>query len=43
MRSIINDVSVTDWFNQQMVALTPLKMVLALGIGFFVGLIIALV
>lgn len=43
MRSIINDVTVTEWFNQQMVALTPLKMVLALGIGFFVGLIIALV
>ena len=43
MRSMINDVSVTEWFNQQMASLTPLKMVIALAMGFLVGLIIALV
>ena len=42
MRSIINDATVTEWFEQQMAALTPMKMLLALAIGFLVGLIIAL-
>ena len=43
MKSIINDASVTEWFSQQMANLTPMKMVLALAMGFLVGLIIALV
>lgn len=43
MKSMINDVSVTEWFSQQMVSLTPMKMVLALAMGFLVGFIIALV
>ncbi len=43
MKSLINDASVTEWFSQQMVSLTPMKMVLALAMGFLVGLIIALV
>ena len=43
MKSIINDASVTEWFTQQMANLTPMKMVLALAMGFLVGLIIALV
>ena len=43
MKSMINDVSVTEWFSQQMVSLTPMKMILALAMGFLVGFIIALV
>ncbi len=43
MKSIINDASVNEWFAQQMASLTPMKMVLALAMGFLVGLIIALV
>ncbi len=43
MRSIINNANVSDWFDQQMLALTPLKMVIALAMGLLVGLIIALV
>ena len=43
MKSIINDASVTEWFTQQMANLTPMKMILALAMGFLVGLIIALV
>ena len=43
MKSIINDMSVNEWFAQQMASLTPMKMVLALAMGFLVGLIIALV
>ena len=43
MKSIINDSSVTEWFSQQLANLTPTKMVLALAMGFLVGLIIALV
>ena len=43
MKSIINDANVTEWFSQQMASLTPMKMVLALAMGFLVGLIIALV
>ena len=43
MKSIINDASVTEWFSLQMANLTPMKMVLALAMGFLVGLIIALV
>lgn len=43
MKNFINDVSVTEWFNQQMASLTPMKMVLALAMGFLVGLIIALI
>ena len=43
MKSLINDASVNEWFSQQMVSLTPMKMVLALAMGFLVGLIIALV
>ena len=43
MKSIINDATVTEWFSQQLSNLTPTKMVLALAMGFLVGLIIALV
>ncbi|MBR1408948.1 MAG: DUF4956 domain-containing protein [Clostridia bacterium] len=43
MKSLINDASVNEWFSQQMASLTPMKMVLALAMGFLVGLIIALV
>ncbi len=43
MKSMINDVSVTEWFSQQMISLTPMKMILALAMGFLVGFIIALV
>ena len=43
MKSIINDATVTEWFSQQLANLTPTKMVLALAMGFLVGLIIALV
>lgn len=43
MKSIINDLSVTEWFNSQMANLSPMKMVFALAMGFAVGLIIALV
>ena len=43
MKNIINDASVNEWFAQQMASLTPMKMVLALLMGFIVGLIIALV
>ena len=43
MKSMINDVSVTEWFSQQMNSLTPMKMVIALAMGFLVGLIIAIV
>ena len=43
MNNIINDASVNEWFSQQMASLTPMKMVLALAMGFVVGLIIALV
>ena len=43
MNKIINDASVNEWFSQQMASLTPMKMVLALAMGFVVGLIIALV
>ena len=43
MNNIINDASVNEWFSQQMASLTPMKMVLALSMGFVVGLIIALV
>ena len=43
MKNIINDTNVTEWFSQQMANLTPMKMVLALLMGFIVGLIIALV
>ena len=43
MRSIINDASMTEWFATQMANLSPMKMVLALALGFAVGLIIALV
>lgn len=43
MNKIINDASINEWFSQQMASLTPMKMVLALAMGFVVGLIIALV
>ena len=43
MKSMINAVSVTEWFSQQMISLTPMKMILALAMGFLVGFIIALV
>ena len=43
MNSIINDASMTEWFAQQMANLSPMKMVLALFLGFMVGLVIALV
>ena len=43
MKNIINDASVNEWFAQQMASLTPMNMVLALLMGFIVGLIIALV
>lgn len=43
MNKIINDLSVTEWFNSQMANLSPMKMVFALAMGFAVGLIIALV
>ena len=43
MNKIINDATVNEWFAQQMASLTPMKMVLALLMGFVVGLIIALV
>ena len=43
MKSMINDVSVTEWFSQQMNSLTPMKMVIALAMGFLVGLIIAII
>ena len=41
MNKIINDASINEWFSQQMASLTPMKMVLALAMGFVVGLIIA--
>lgn len=34
---------VNEWFSQQMASLTPMKMVLALLMGFVVGMIISLV
>ncbi|MDR3050816.1 MAG: DUF4956 domain-containing protein [Oscillospiraceae bacterium] len=44
MRDIINsDAGVLNWFSQQFALLTPLKMVIALGMGLLVGLVIALV
>ena len=43
MNKITNDASINEWFSQQMASLTPMKMVLALAMGFVVGLIIALV
>ena len=43
MKQYINNASVQEWFAQQMAALSPLKMVIALFAGFLVGLIIALV
>ena len=43
MKNMINDASVNEWFTQQMASLTPMKMVLALLMGFIVGMIIALV
>ena len=43
MKNIINDANVTEWFSQQMTNLSPTKMVLALAMGFLVGLVIALV
>ena len=43
MNNFINDANVNEWFSQQMANLTPMKMVLALGLGFIVGMIIALV
>ena len=43
MKSFINNATVNEWFAQQMAALSPMKMVIALAFGFGVGLIIALV
>ena len=43
MKNMINDASVNEWFAQQMASLTPTKMILALLMGFIVGMIIALV
>ena len=43
MKNMINDASVNEWFTQQMASLTPTKMILALLMGFIVGMIIALV
>ena len=43
MKNMINDASVNEWFTQQMASLTPMKMILALLMGFIVGMIIALV
>ena len=43
MKNMINDANVNEWFTQQMASLTPMKMVLALLMGFIVGMIIALV
>ena len=43
MNSIINDASMNEWFAQQMANLSPMKMVLALALGFIVGMVIALV
>ena len=43
MNSIINDANISEWFALQMANLSPMKMVLALFLGFVVGLIIALV
>ena len=43
MKSFINNANVNEWFAQQLAALTPMKMVMALAFGFGVGLIIALV
>ena len=36
MKNMINDASVNEWFTQQMASLTPMKMVLALLMGFIV-------
>ena len=43
MQQYINNANVQEWFAQQMAALSPMKMVLALAMGFIVGLVIALV
>ncbi len=43
MQNLINNASVNEWFAQQLAALTPMKMLLAIALGFFVGFIIALV
>jgi len=43
MNSIINDASIQEWFSLQMANLSPMKMVLALILGFATGLIISLV
>ena len=43
MKAFINNASVNEWFAQQMAALSPMKMVIALAMGFAVGMIIALV
>ena len=43
MNSIINDASMNEWFAQQMANLSPMKMVIALALGFIVGMIIAIV
>ena len=43
MKNMINNASVNEWFAQQMASLTPTKMILALLMGFIVGMIIALV
>ena len=43
MNSIINDASIQEWFSLQMANLSPMKMVLALILGFMTGLVISLV
>ncbi len=40
---IRSDTGILDFFQQQFAALTPLKMIIALGMGLLVGMIIALV
>ena len=43
MNSIINDASIQEWFSLQMANLSPMKMVLALILGFITGLVVALI
>lgn len=43
MNNVQKDTGVLEFFNAQFAALTPLKMIIALGMGLLVGLIIALV
>lgn len=43
MDNVLRDTGVLEFFNAQFAALTPLKMIIALGMGLLVGLIIALV